>query len=307
MSPIQPQTVVAPVAPVPVTPPPAAPPMTAVPPAPAVPVAAEPRIEAPVITSADILKREVVAKPAVAPTPTPDDVKVAEELSRIADPAQRAILEKKLKDLESGYQNKYQTLAQQRREVEDIKFKLSNWTPQRLAEEMRKPEFVQSMQALQQTAPPTTFEGTPDEWSALSDTEKKHITKLEQDQRSLQQQILNMRQKEEDVETKKLYPDYEPQVVDEAIEGLRTGQITASRVDIWKVINHDKNVERGYQYGYEDGYKKAVEKLNASSMTPSFSVTDSEQVPEDVQKGGFSSIAMWRLQRKKAGAQQPKR
>ena len=253
-------------------------------------------VEAPKVSSSDILSRTTTTvKKIDAP---PQETSYREDLEKITDPSVKAIAEKAIKDFESGYNKKFQSLADQRKELESMQQKISTWTPQRLQEELKNPAFVQAMQILQQQAPPPNFEGSTDEWSALSPQEKQRMQSMEQEQRSIQSQLQTIRQKEEDLDIKKSYPDYEPQVVDEAIEGLRSGQITASRADIWKVVNHDKNVEKGYQFGYEDGYKKALEKFNASSMTSSNgSVTGADEVPDDVRKGGFSSIAMWRLNR----------
>ena len=259
-----------------------------------------PKVETPSVSSSDILKR-AVDTPKEAPKET--ETSYREDLEKITDPAVKAIAEKALKDFESGYNKKYQTLAQQRKELDDIKSKISTWTPQRLQEELKNPAFVQAMQILQQQAPPSNFEGSADEWSGLNESEKTRILNAERETQSLRSQMNKMLQSQEDTEIKKLYPDYEPQVVDEAIEGLRSGQITASRADIWKVVNHDKNVEKGYQFGYEDGYKKAMEKQNGSSITPNnLNVANADEVPEDVKKGGFSSIAIWRLNRSKNGA-----
>ena len=253
-------------------------------------------VEAPKVSSSDILSRTTTtAKKIDAP---PQETSYREDLEKITDPSVKAIAEKAIKDFESGYNKKFQSLADQRKELESMQQNISTWTPQRLQEELKNPAFVQAMQILKQQAPPPNFEGSTDEWSALSPQEKQRMQSMEQEQRSIQSQLQTIRQKEEDLDIKKSYPDYEPQVVDEAIEGLRSGQITASRADIWKVVNHDKNVEKGYQFGYEDGYKKALEKFNASSMTSSNgSVTGADEVPDDVRKGGFSSIAMWRLNR----------
>lgn len=256
---------------------------------------------APTVSSADILKRAATASPEPKAEPV-KDTNYREDLEKITDPAVKAIAEKAIKDFESGYNKKFQDLAAQRKELESRLNQISTWTPERLRQELAKPEFVQAMQILQQQAPPQEWAGSAEEWSALSDSDKRQIQQMRQEQASLQSQLAQMKQKEEDVEIKKLYPDFEPQVVDEAIEGLRKGTITASRADIWKVVNHDKNVEKGYQFGYEDGYKKALEKLNGSSISSAnAAVTGADEVPDDIRKGGFSSIAMWRLGQKKNG------
>lgn len=268
----------------------------------------EAKVETPSIKSSDILSRTVTSTAKAEVSPAIEEGMTQVSLDDIKDPAAKLIIEKKIKDLESGYNKKYQTVSQLRKEAEDLKFKYSNWTPQRLAEELRKPEFVQAMQTLQQTAPPSNFEGNVEEWSGLNENEKNRILANERETKQLQVQLAQMKQKEEDVEIKKLYPDFEPQVVDEAIRGLSDGSITASRADIWKVVNHDKNVEKGYQFGYEDGYKKALDKLNGSShLNGNLNITPADQVPDEVRKGGFSSIAMWRLGRSKNGSSQTKR
>lgn len=276
--------------------------------APVIETKPEAKFEAPTIKSSDILSRSS-GKPQEPATPVaPEEGMAQVSLDDIKDPVAKAIIDKKIKDLESGYNKKYQTVAQLRKEAEDLKFKYSNWTPQRLAEELRKPEFVQAMQTLQQTAPPSNFEGNVEDWSGLNENEKARILANERETKQLQVQLAQMKQKEEDIEIKKLYPDFEPQVVDEAIRGLSDGSITASRADIWKVVNHDKNVEKGYQFGYEDGYKKALEKLNGSThLNGNLNVTPLDQVPEEVRKGGFSSIALWRSAQFKARSTQTKR
>jgi len=264
----------------------------------------EPKLEAPKATSAEILKR--ASTKTEADPVAPKETSYREDLDKITDPTVKAIAEKAIKDFESGYNKKFQTLAEQRKQLESMQQEISTWTPQRLQKELANPAFVQAMQILQQQAPPQDWQGSAEEWSGMSESDKRQMQAMRQEQQSLQAQLAAMKQKEEDTEIKKLYPDYEPQVVEEAIEGLRTGQITASRADIWKVVNHDKNVEKGYQFGYEDGYKKALEKLNGNSILPNNgSVTNADEVPEDVRKGGFSSIAMWRLNRSKNGAKKP--
>lgn len=263
---------------------------------------ATPKIETPQMTSSDILKRSSSEAPKTTDAIENKETSYREDLDKITDPSVKLIAEKALKDFESGYNKKYQTLAQQRKELEEMKNKISTWTPQRLMEEMKNPAFAQAAQILQQTAPPQDWTGSSEEWSSLNSQEKQQFQQMRNEQQSLQSQVAKMMQSQEDTEIKKVYPDYEPKVVDEAIEGLRSGSITASRADIWKVVNHDNNVEKGYQYGYEDGYKKALEKLNGNSILASNpSVAPADEVPEEVRKGGFSSIAMWRLSKSKNG------
>src|SRR3990167_1807234 len=136
-----------------------------------------PKVETPSVSSSDILKR-AVDTPKEAPKET--ETSYREDLEKITDPAVKAIAEKALKDFESGYNKKFQTLAQQRKELEDMKSKISIWTPQRLQEELKNPAFVQAMQILQQQAPPSNFEGSADEWSAMSPQEKQRMQRSEE-------------------------------------------------------------------------------------------------------------------------------
>ena len=263
------------------------------------PSPSSPKIEVPKMSSNDILKR-TQEKP--QESPKPQESSYREDLDKITDPAVKVIAEKAIKDFESGYNKKYQDLATQRKELEGKLNQISTWTPQRLAEELRKPEFVQAMQTLQQQSPPQGWDGSSDEWSALSNTEKAQFQQMRQETQSLQSQMQRMLQSQEDIKIKEQYPEYNPAIVDEAIEGLRTGQITPSRSDIWKVVEHDNNVQKGYQFGYEDGYKKALEKLNGNSIIPSNgSMTPADDVPEDIKSKGFASIAGWRLSRLRNG------
>ena len=140
-----------------------------------------PKIETPIVTSANILAREVKKTDVpLATEPPVEEIQTEAELNKL-DPISRAIIEKKVKDLESGYNKKYQTLATQRKEIEDLKAKLSNWTPQRLKDELNRPDFIQSMQTLQQSAPPQDWQGSTEEWSSLNDSEKRQFQQMRQE------------------------------------------------------------------------------------------------------------------------------
>ena len=188
------------------------------------------------------------------------------ELDAIPDPAAKEVALKAYKSFEAGYGKKFQDLAEQKKQLEAEKSKYSNWTPQRLQELLNDKDFVASAISLQQAQAPQNSGLTNDQWSALSDNEKAKFAQLEQKQMFLEQQLIRERQLKEDEKLKAKYADYAPDVVDTTVSNLVTGKVQATREDIWKVINHDRNVERAYQLGMQDAKVDRTEKTNASSF-----------------------------------------
>jgi len=268
-------------------------------PVPSITAPIEPVAPAKEMTANDILKRSSAPTQA-APTGdiTLDDVRPSnDDLSKL-DPATRKIVEDKLKNLESGFNKKYQQVAELRKKIEQEGVQNDTWTPQRLQTYLNRPDFIQAAQALQQQAAPQQWTGSTEEWSALTDGEKGQFMEMNQRlhrQESQMNQILTAR---EDELLKQTYPDYDPQLVDKLKDDLISGRYQATRADVWKVANFESAVERAYRLGREDASKERSERSNAASIAPNgngMNVTSADSVPDDVRKGGIAAIGRWRL------------
>jgi hypothetical protein len=94
----------------------------------------------------------------------------------------------------------------------------------------------------------------------------------------MEQLLLNQNKVAEDTRLKQKYGDrYAPDIVDTTISNLVTGKVNASREDIWKVINHDENVQKAYLLGKQDASIELKGKRDASSPE-GYTTTPSETI-----------------------------
>lgn len=234
-----------------------------------------------------------------------DDVKGAVKLEDIKDVAARSFVEKRLKELESGFNKKYEQLANIRKDYESKINSMNSWTPERLDQTLKDPAFVSLVQARQQqtqaSQPPAGFDGSADDWSALTPEEKQQFKQLNDKVSAQEQFMLKMLQEKEDDKLKNVYPDYDAKTVDQIQSDLLSGRLIATREHLWKVANFERAVERAYQLGISDRKDNIIQKQNASSSSTAAAVTPANEVPEDVRKKGFGAIGRWRLEQFKAG------
>lgn len=256
----------------------------------------------------EILSRVGVAQNGPAQEPTQDSA-LAElkniKLDDIKDPVARQLVEKRLKDMESGVNKKFEEIARLRKDLESQKSESNSWTPEKLDRVLKDPSFAQLVQARFQTAQanqaPAGFDGTNEEWSALTPEEKQQFAQLNQKVAAQEQFMIGLLRSQEDEKLKTSYPDYDPKVVDQIQNDLLSGRLQATREHLWKVANFESAVQRAYQLGREDRKTNVNEKLNASNNLPQHNVTVSGDVPEEIRKQGIPAIAKWRKQQLSLG------
>jgi len=267
--------------------------------------AASSTIDTSKMTAQDILTRSSkMTEPAAAKQDTDvtlDDLKESIKFDDIKDPKARALAEKRIKELEAGFNKKYEKIAEIRKDLESKINQATNrqWTQEELDRALKDPSFVQLVQARQQqaaaSAAPATWEGSTEEWSALTPEEKQQFAQLN-NRLSAQEQIMHdMLKTQEDQKLKELYPDFDPRVVDQIQQDLLAGRVQATREHLWKIANFESAVQRAYRLGLQDRGSNLNEKLIASNNLPAHSVTPNGEVPEDIKKQGFPAIAKFRL------------
>ena len=165
---------------------------------------------------------------------------------------------KKEKEWSSGYGKKFQELADMRKSLEAQK-PSSTWTPERIQNELLKdPTFVQAAQSVAQNT-------TQDEYSALSETDKKLLSETNQKANLAMQQNAQLIRSQQDESLKTKYANYKPEAVDIITDELLTGKVKATREDLWKVYDYDNMAKRAYELGKSDKATDTTQKVQLSS------------------------------------------
>lgn len=262
----------------------------------------------------DIMKRiaENKASQPPAKTEVPEELKIT--LDDIKDPAMRQVLEEKKLNLEKYYNKRYMELAEKIKQTEAERQGLNTWTPEKVDKLVQDQNFIQAaQQRLQQQATlqaPAGYQGSPEEWSALSESEKKAIyggiSQVEAKVNGLlaqQEQLLRL---QDDERIRQRIPDYNPLEVDQFTQDIQRGRISTIQLRelIWKAINHDKNVEQSYRFGFQDRQGDIRDKQVAStSSIGSASTQLSDEPPKRAENENsqtwFSRLAKYRLDQSK--------
>jgi hypothetical protein len=262
-----------------------------------------------VVSVEDILKRSVTAEASVKPSSSESNASELADLKSvklddIKDPQARAFVERRVKELESGVNRKFEELAEKRRELEARLAEANpTWTPQRIKTLLQDQNFLSSVQELQRTSAPQEWEGSQEEWSSLSPREKQEFDNLRRQNmdmsRKFDQLLQSQEAQKQDEQLKQKFPDYDPEEVNKLQKGLMDGTIQATRADLWKVATFEKAIERAYRLGLQDKNQGLKEKINAGSNFNEMNVNSSNEVPEEIKKMGITEILKYRLSQTK--------
>lgn len=184
------------------------------------------------------------------------------KIEKIQDPAIKEEIVAMKKSLLRGENQKYQEIASLRKQYEQRLGEIQSWTPERLQQEMSKPDFVQAAQTLYGNQSPNGSGLTEQQWSALSDTEKAELNQLKQKIVSLERNSYEAVKSAQDAQLKAKYADYDPQEIDKLTEDLMKGKLQATREHLYKVVRFEKAVEKAYQLGLLDRNEQNKEKIN---------------------------------------------
>lgn len=185
-------------------------------------------------------------------------IKTPEEAKRWAEDA--------YKSLQRGYNQKYQSVAEMRKDLEKKLSEQTTWTPQRIQAVLQDPNFVQAAQTVMQSQAPTDSGMTDEQWSALSEGEKAKLQSMEKEIINLRQQNQRAVLEQQDKELVGKYANYQPQAVESLIQDLSTNRVVATREHLWKVIDYEAAVQRAYELGRQDAKSLTSEKVQASNV-----------------------------------------
>lgn len=189
------------------------------------------------------------------------------------------------KSLIKGENQKYQEIANLRKQYEQELAQRSQWTPERVNGLLQDPNFVNAARSIVERDTSTST-------SMLSEQEK---TMLEQNNRQVQallqqnQQLLRVQQ---DAQIKTKYANYDPEVVDKTYEDMVTGRVQATREHIWKVVDYENAVKRAYELGRTD--KGTLNQERVGAMTYDSGRNVAQPISVEKQKNESTSSFMKR-------------
>ena len=181
------------------------------------------------------------------------------KIEAVQDPAVKEQLIGLKKSLLSGENQKYQEIATLRKQYETKLAESTTWTPERVKAEMSRPDFIESAQTV------LGNNEAIDDTSALSDTDKKELKLLKDKINVLQSSNWQAQKTNQDAMLKDKYANYAPDIVDTVTTDLMYNRRTATREDLWKVIDYDNAVNRAYNLGLSD--KVVINKEKADGIT----------------------------------------
>lgn len=170
------------------------------------------------------------------------------------------------KSLLKGENQKYQEIAALRKQYEQKLAETSNWTPERLQQELNKPDFVQAAQTVLKSSNPPDSGVSDEKWSSLSEAEKAELSQLKQKISSLEQGNWEAVKAQQDTQLKNKYVNYAPDIIDTLTTKLMRNEVKATREDLWKVIDYENAVRRAYELGKTDKLTENKEKVNGMSF-----------------------------------------
>lgn len=276
-------------------------------PTPIAPAAAQPTPAPETVTPENLMSR--VSQPIPAAPETPESTFSSADIEKITDPTVKKAITDLYKSMQSGYDKKFKSVAEERKRLEDEKTAMfSTWTPEKVLQITQHPSFIEASKSLIQSQAPSNWQGSQEEWSALSENEKAHIANLESrvNQLVTQQDQLELRQADERIKTK--FSDYDPAKVERFQQDLIANRISAGEVRelIWKALNADRYIEQSYRFGQADRQGNVREKMAGSSTALNSNAVVSPDVPQKEEKESsqsfFRRIAQARLAEAKGSA-----
>ena len=199
------------------------------------------------------------------------------DIEKIEDAQAKELVQKMYKSFEKGYQEKFQDVAKEKRDLEMIREEVGKWTPQKVQELLNNQAFKDSAQQVMQMENPTKGVVPDDEWSNLSDSDKVQMSALQQKidnlEKTNQQEKIQAILAKQDTELSSKYGNYDSIKVNEIRQNMLNGKQAATNEHLYKAFYHDENVKRAYEQGKQDASSGNMEKVNASTYSTDASST----------------------------------
>ena len=189
------------------------------------------------------------------------------EIDKITDPNLKTQMEGLKKSLQRGYNDKFQTIAETRKELEKQMTESNLWTPEKINRLLNDQNFVTAAQSVMQSQNPPNSSKSDDEWSTLTDGEKSTIVALQKKIEILELKNQQSTNSQQDELLKSRYANYDAQVVSKLKDDLINGRMQATNEHLWKVVDYESAIDRAYKLGRKEEQNVKMEKTNAFSYT----------------------------------------
>jgi hypothetical protein len=180
-------------------------------------------------------------------------------IEKLPDPVLKEQVLGLKKSLLKGENQKYQEIANLRKQYETELAKQTSWTPERVQGLMQDQNFVKAAQSILNTPSQDN--------SMLTETERKTLDDNNRQIQSIMYQNQQLLRVQQDTQLKNKYANYEPNVVDKITEDLLQGRVQATREELWKVVDYDSAVKRAYELGKQDRQTQNQEKATGMTVT----------------------------------------
>ena len=196
------------------------------------------------VTRASKVKTETQAKTEIDEKFNINDLDA--KIEQLPDPALKEQVLGLKKSLLKGENQKYQEIANLRKQYESKLAESTNWTPERIQGLLQDPNFVKAAQSIVNT-PPTSAET-----SMLTDAEKRQLDDNNRQVQALMYQNQQLLRTQQDGQLKQRYANYDANMVDQTFNDMLNGRVQATREHIWKVVDYEQAVQRAYELGKQD-------------------------------------------------------
>ena len=201
----------------------------------------------------------------------------SEEISQLTqDPKILDFFNKQRQSYDRAYGKKFEEISQLTKDLKSVGNPQSaSWTPERIQAEMSKPDFINAAQSVLGTSSPTES----GDGSLMTEAEKRKMAELEQQVNQLRTQTTTQHRQQEHNQLQTKYASYDSQAVDTLFYDYLNGKPQATNEDLWKVLDYEAAVQRGYQVGLKDGQNGVREKINSVSNPNTINVNRNNPVP----------------------------
>lgn len=214
-----------------------------------------------------------------------NDAEFRKKIDALQDPELKQYMLSMRKTGVRGIQERLQEISEMRKELTALKQGINpGWSPERIQQLLNDKEFLNAAQAVLGNQ----GQVVEDDGEYVPESVKQKLAKLEQENSQFKQQWNQFSQQQtmaqrvqEHERLKERYGNYDPQKVDELINGLIQGKVQAGPEVVYKAYFHDDNVKRAYEMGRRDAAGGVQDRQQASSFSSnSVQQPNSEIKPE---------------------------
>lgn len=200
-----------------------------------------------------------------------NDAEFRKKIDSLQDPELKQYMLSMRKTGVRGIQERLQEISEMRKELTALKQGINpGWSPERVQQLLNDKDFLNAAQSVLGNQ----GQAVEDDGEYVPESVKQKLAKLEQENSQFKQQWNQFSQQQTMVQRaqeherlKERYGNYDPQKVDELINGLIQGKVQAGPEVVYKAYFHDDNVKRAYEMGRRDAMGGVQERQQASSFS----------------------------------------